>query len=137
MFLIVPIVAALYYVPTLFTFPTLRVTIVSLSSIASLTMTGYVLLSVPSRWSGSSGRAGPANPTPLKQYIIYLNGGFSLLLALNSFSFVGEADVQEGFYVLCLLPFGQYFSVLRRAQAEILPSGTLACYARHASDAVS
>lgn len=49
-----------------------------------------------------------------------MNGGLSLLLGLNAYSFMGKLGVQEGFHVLCLLPLGEYSRLLSNAQAAKL-----------------
>lgn len=108
MFLALPLVSAIVFVPTLMTSPTLRVRLVGLLAIASLLCTAYMLMMLPntktipvhqSRASGSLG--------PVSEYFRWLIIGLNLLIFLNGFIFKDGKDSPDGFWPLCILPSGE------------------------------
>lgn len=91
----------------------LQVKLISLLSMTSLIATAYILVFVPNTRAESPERARSRREVqskpeqgPVHKYISYLNGGLSLLIALNAMSFKDKQGVHEGFWLLCLLPVG-------------------------------
>ena len=91
----------------------LQVKLISLLSMTSLIATAYILVFVPNTRAESPERAKSRREVmskpgqgPVHKYIGHLNGGLSLLIALNAMSFNDKQGVQEGFCLLCLLPVG-------------------------------
>lgn len=87
--------------------------LISLLSMSSLIATAYILVFIPNtRPDKSKATKSPAKlqpeAGPIQQYISYLNGGLSMLIALNAFGFRDKKGVHEGFWLLCLLPVGEF-----------------------------
>ena len=83
----------------------------------SLVASAYILVFVPNSRSDKSKVEDSRHDLqlergPVKRYVAYLNGGLSLLIALNSIGFKGKKGVHEGFWLLCLLPLGRFLHVL-------------------------
>ena len=87
----------------------IRAKVICLLSITSLICTAYILMYKP------IAQPAPANRNQLSQqlesdstirgrFLVYLNGGLSGLILLNSASLKEEKGVHEGFWLLCTLP---------------------------------
>ncbi|KAL9004466.1 MAG: hypothetical protein Q9188_002719 [Gyalolechia gomerana] len=80
--------------------------LISLLAISSLGCTAYVLLSAPTTHE-TRGKTVPTTSgpqTPPRAYIDYVNGGLSLLVGSNALYFKGKKGVDDGFWLLCMLP---------------------------------
>ena len=104
----------------------LQVKLISVLSMTSLIATAYILIFVPNTRNPSSKKASSQRqltpePSPVHQYIEYLNGGLSLLIGLNAISFRDKQGVHEGFWLLCFLPVGEHFGALK----DVIPADTL------------
>ncbi|KAF6227732.1 hypothetical protein HO173_012062 [Letharia columbiana] len=119
-FLAVPSVSAMAYIPTLIMSSLVQAKLVSLLCITSLTATAYILAFVPITRHKSLNRVKSKKRLepmsgPVHQYISYLNGTLSLLCALNSIIFRDKQGVHDGFWLLCLLPVVSFaFIILAR-----------------------
>lgn len=87
--------------------------LISLLSMSSLIATAYILMFIPNTRATQFGSKKPGQQLqpeqgPIHKYISYLNGGLSLLIAFNSLSFRDKRGVHEGFWLLCLLPVGEW-----------------------------
>ena len=86
--------------------------LISLLSISSLLATAYILIFTPNTRT-DDGKAETSrqklqpDPGPIRKYIGYLNGGLSILIAIDAFGFKGKKGVHEGFWLLCFLPVGR------------------------------
>ncbi|KAL2051593.1 hypothetical protein ABVK25_008007 [Lepraria finkii] len=125
-FLAIPTVSATSYIPALIMSRLLQVKLISLLSMTSLIATAYILVFVPNTRAESPERAKSRREVqskpekgPVHKYIGYLNGGLSLLIALNAMSFKDKQGVHEGFWLLCLLPVVS-FSIIILARRLML-----------------
>jgi len=87
--------------------------LISLLSMSSLIATAYILVFVPNTRenkinSGEPSQQLQSEQGPIHKHINYLNGGLSLLIAINAFGFRDKRGVHEGFWLLCLLPAGEW-----------------------------
>lgn len=111
----VPLFSAVTFVPALVASSSLQMQLISLLAISSLGCTAYVLLSTPTthetRRETVPTTSGPQMPP--RAYIDYFNGGLSLLVGSNALYFEGKKGVDDGFWLLCMLPGGEllYFAV--------------------------
>ena len=120
--------AATAFLPAMMVSRLFQVQIVSILSISSLVATAYILIFIPNT-NGAAG-SGQARTTgtaafskngPLERYLSTLNGGLSFLLSLSAYSVKGKHGVHEGFWLLCLLPFGRSYALqARRRYANIV-----------------
>lgn len=74
-------------------------------------VTAYILVFVPNTRANESNSELPRQQLqpekgPILKYISHLNGGLSLLIAINAFGFRDKRGVHEGFWLLCVLPVG-------------------------------
>ncbi len=76
---------------------------------SSLVATAYILVFIPNtranKLNGVKSRHQPEQG-PFDNYVSYLNGGLSFLIAVNASVFKDKRGVHEGFWLLCLLPIG-------------------------------
>ncbi|CAF9910209.1 MAG: hypothetical protein ALECFALPRED_006419 [Alectoria fallacina] len=112
-FLAVPCVSAMTYIPTLIMPGLGQAKLVSLLCMTSLIATAYILALAPNTRPESpngakSKRSLEVKPGPVHQYISYLNCALSLLCALNANNFRDKQGVHDGFWLLCLLPVGRW-----------------------------
>lgn len=98
--------------------------LISLLSMSSLVATAYILIFVPNtrlddpKTEKPRGQLQPETG-PVQKYISYLNGGLSLLIALNAIGFKDKKGVHEGFWLLCMLPISEsLLSSSRDCQAD-------------------
>lgn len=112
-FLAIQSVSAMAYIPALVMSRLVQAKLVSLLCITSLIVTGYILAFVPntkvkSRKRVESRRLLESEFGLVSQYIGYLNGAMSLLCAISSTTFRDRRGVHDGFWLLCLLPIGEW-----------------------------
>ena len=112
-FLIVPVIAAAAFIPSLLTSQLVQVRLIDLLALTSLICTAYILMSMPNSKPQTAqlshfGRPLVTGSGPLERYIDFLNGGLSLLVLLNAFWYRGRQGVHEGFWLICILPFGGF-----------------------------
>ena len=90
----------------------ISVKLISLLSMSSLMMTAYILIFIPNTRTNdgkveTSQQKLQSESSPVRKYIGYLNGGLSILIAIDGFGFKGKKGVHEGFWLLCFLPAGR------------------------------
>ncbi|KAL8643411.1 MAG: hypothetical protein Q9226_008398, partial [Calogaya cf. arnoldii] len=103
-FLTIPLVSATAFLPPLFSASSIRGRLSSFLSISSLLCTAYTLFRQPETKRGRKWMYTHEPPGPLLQYGLYLNGGLSLLIALNASMVDDKSMGHDGFGLLCLLP---------------------------------
>ncbi|MCJ1461706.1 hypothetical protein MMC07_000304 [Pseudocyphellaria aurata] len=124
MFLAVPTISTMTFLPALLTSSLFQAKILCLLSMSSLLCTAYVLIFVPKDKPDASNRE-PAQQIqqprsgPVRRYINYLNGGLSMLILLNALTLKERRGVHEGFWLLCILP-AVAFSVIMMARRTML-----------------
>ncbi|KAL9065459.1 MAG: hypothetical protein Q9161_008220 [Pseudevernia consocians] len=124
LFLALPSVSAMAYIPALIASRLVQARLVSLLCMTSLIATAYILAFVPNVRPKppnrvKSKRKSVPESGPVRQYISYLNGALSLLSALNSITFRDKRGVHDGFWLLCLLPVVS-FTVIMLARELML-----------------
>ncbi|KAL6715082.1 hypothetical protein ACLMJK_007343 [Lecanora helva] len=113
-FFAIPSISATSYLPTLIRPSLLSAKLISLLSMTSLIATAYILIFIPNTRPDKSRRQLSGHKIelkagPIQQHLGYLNGGLSLLIALNALAFKDKGGVHDGFWLLCLLPLGKFF----------------------------
>lgn len=131
-FLIVPLISAVAFIPSLLTSRLVQVKIIDLLAITSSICTASVLMFMPNSKPQDAelsylGRPIDANTGPLERYIDYLNGGLTLLVLPNAFLYRGTQGVHEGFWSICVLPFGRSPQLIRRCKLAWLNSLGYSC----------
>ncbi|MCJ1238731.1 hypothetical protein MMC14_006722 [Varicellaria rhodocarpa] len=109
MFLAIPVCSIVAYVPSLLMFSSLQAKFLSILSITSLVSTAYMLFFIPNVRLNTSRRKRrnlqiEPEPSMIDQYLGYLNGGLSFLIALNAWTIQEKNGVHDLFWTLCLLP---------------------------------
>ncbi|MCJ1425938.1 hypothetical protein MMC29_003839 [Sticta canariensis] len=123
-FLAIPAISTMTFLPALLTTPLVQARVLCLLSMSSLMCTAYILLFIPKINSDSANRnhtqeiLQPASG-PIHRYLSFLNGGLSMLILLNVFSLKGKQGVHEGFWLLCILP-AVIFSITMMARHTML-----------------
>ena len=115
-FLAIPMISTMTYLPAILTSPSMQAKLVSFINITSLLATAYILVFISSRKPDPViGKYSFINiqnePGPMRRYLPYLNGGLSFLLALNAIIWRQRTGVHDGFWLLCFLPAGILHSV--------------------------
>ena len=113
-FLALPVGACLLFVPSLFAARSSRMTLLSFLSISSLLATAGILLVLPIGSRASQRRPpldGPLGPVPT--YLPYLDGGLALLIAWSGLYARRSPSMDEGFWLLSLVPGGLGFPSVR------------------------
>ena len=108
-FLVIPACSVVAYVPSLLMFSSIQAKLLSILSITSLISTAYMLLFIPNVRPRASKRKRRSprverEPSLIDQYLGYLNGGLSFLIALNAWTIQEKKGVHDLFWTLCLLP---------------------------------
>ena len=111
MFLAIPMISTMTYLPAILTSQSVQAKLVSFLNMTSLLATAYILICISSEKPDSVGGKRALShfqdePGPMSRYLPYLNGGLSFLLALNAIVWRRRKGVHEGFWLLCLLPAG-------------------------------
>ncbi|KAL8645064.1 MAG: hypothetical protein Q9210_006915, partial [Variospora velana] len=112
-FLIIPLISATIFLPTLMTSPSPQMRLISLLAISSLLCTAYILFLLPNG-KPANVRMNPATfdgQGPIRRYLTYLNGGLGILVGLNAFRFRSQDGVHDGFWLFCVLPSAVFFIV--------------------------
>ena len=98
------------FLPAIVTSSLYQVKFLSFLCISSLLATAFILVFVSFKKTDTGTRKyrdpdrfEPATG-PVAQYLPYLNGALSFLLALNAVSWRGRRGVHQGFWILCLQP---------------------------------
>lgn len=119
-FLIIPLISAAIFLPTLTTSPSPQMRLISLLAVSSLLCTAYILFFLPNGKSAEGRMSSPASEGegPICRYITYLNGGLSVLVGLNAFHFTSKEGVHDGFWLFCLLPSGEPLKFLSAMSAD-------------------
>jgi hypothetical protein len=90
--------------------------VIAILGITSLVGTAYALAFIPSKKRGGAGRKRildiEPEPSPLHQYLEYLNGALSFLIALNALNWRERSGAQEGFWIISCIPCGELRSCL-------------------------
>ena len=113
-FLAIPLISIMAFLPAVIMSPLYQVKLVSFFCVSSLVATAYMLAFIPNEKGGGESRPreiftlSAADSKPILKYLRYLNGTLSLLLAINATHWRGRRGVHEGFWMLCLLPAGKY-----------------------------
>lgn len=107
-----PTIAVMVFLPALLMSQPLQARLICLLSISSLMCTAYILIFIPNATPEPANRKqamhiSQSTARPIHQYISYLNGGLSILILLNAFSFKNKQGVHEGFWLLCIIPSGE------------------------------
>ncbi|KAI4228156.1 MAG: hypothetical protein L6R36_001870 [Xanthoria steineri] len=103
-FLTLPLISAIAFLPSLLSASSIRARLISLLSISSMLCTAYNLFSLPNAKPTRKLMYTHEPPGPLLQYGPYLNGGSSLLIGLSAFMIDDRKMGHDGFRLLCLLP---------------------------------
>ncbi|MCJ1401739.1 hypothetical protein MMC11_004956 [Xylographa trunciseda] len=118
LFLALPLVTPMTFLPAIATSSLYQVKFLSFICISSLLATGYMLVFVSfkkpdnrRRESRDPDRFEPATG-PIAQYLPYLNGALSFLLALNAVDWRGRGGVHPGFWILCFQPAFVFFIIV-------------------------
>lgn len=106
-FLTIPLISAIAFLPPLLFASSIRARLISLLSISSLLCTAYNLFSLPGSKTTRKWMYIHEPPGPLLQHGPYLNGGLSLLIGLSAFMIDDKKMGHDGFWLLCLLPVGK------------------------------
>jgi len=109
MFLAIPLVSILIYIPAFLTASLYQVRLLSFLCASSLLATAYMLVFIPTKKVGAINRSlqsleAFSPERPIHKFIPYLNGILGLLLAVNALSWRGRSGVHGEFWILCLLP---------------------------------
>ncbi|MCJ1431915.1 hypothetical protein MMC27_001271 [Xylographa pallens] len=125
LFLALPLVTPMTFLPAIATSSLYQVKFLSFICISSLLATGYILVFIsfnePKNRSGEPQDPDRFEPAtgPVAQYLPYLNGVLSFLLALNAVGWRGRGGVHLGFWILCLQP-AFVFSIIVAAKKIML-----------------
>ncbi|MCJ1414628.1 hypothetical protein MMC32_000955 [Xylographa parallela] len=125
LFLALPLVTPMTFLPAIATSSLYQVKFLSFICISSLLATGYILVFIsfnePKKRSVEPRDADRFEPAtgPVAQYLPYLNGALSFLLALNAVGWRGRGGVHPGFWILCLQP-AFVFSIIVAAKKIML-----------------
>lgn len=112
MFLVVTVISAMTFLPSLITSSSPQAKLIGFLAICSLSCSAFVLIVIPTSKpktsEGLSNRlASDEGPGPIHRYIVPMNGALSLLVGLNSIVFYHKDGVHEGFWILCFVPIGE------------------------------
>lgn len=114
-------ISVMVFMHAIWTSTSLRAKFIAVLGMSSILTSAYSLLLIRKTRPQQSLRRPvflPVNPNqnPVQKYLEYLNGIFSLLVALNVFSWRGRSGVYDGFWVVCLLPAGKFsgFGIMSR-----------------------
>ncbi|MCJ1308424.1 hypothetical protein MMC25_002077 [Agyrium rufum] len=112
-FLAIPLVAALAFLPSFFLAGSNSGRLLSILSITSLLASAYTLLMIPNVQPSRPEQRQRSIPffeplqSPINLYLSYLNGALSFLIALNSLA-QGRSSAGDIFWMLWLLPAGRW-----------------------------
>lgn len=119
-----PIFAALSFLPTLATSSIYQARLSSLLSITSLLFTAFTLYFIPTSLTTDESNQEPAMQRrigPLRRYIEPANGILSTLLGVNAAISKNRHGSQEQFWLLSLLPLSSFIviTLARRFMVEV------------------
>ena len=114
-FLLLPLISATAFLPSILMSPLLQVKIVGFLAISSLLCTAFVLstLEVESGHTntGQNSAQAQGKQRPMRKYLIPLNAVLALLVALNGVKFYFWQGAHGGYWVLCVVPVGEHLRV--------------------------